>query len=297
MLDWDKLRVFHAVAIAESLTRAGDALNLSQSAVSRQISALESSLQCDLFHRHARGLMLSEQGEILLKSVTQILAELSRAENELIETRERPRGPLKITTPIGFGTNWLAPTIKDFIKQFPEISVTLLVDDREMDLTMRVADVAIRLYPAKHPDLVQKKLMSFSNGLYPSNDYIATHGTPKKLEELAKHQLICYPEEVRPPYSNVHWVTKKVTPERPPIRINSMVGMLSAVQSGAGIASLPDYIAQDQSDVKRILNDVKSPKTDMYFIYPLELRNSKRINVFRDFLIQKMQQTGLLVKG
>lgn len=295
MLDWDKLRIFHAVAVAESLTRAGEALNVSQSSISRQISALESSLQVALFHRHARGLMLTEQGEILFTAVNSILSQLTAAENALIETRERPHGPLKVTAPIGFGSNWLARVVREFDEQFPEISVTLLVDDREFDLTMREADVAIRLFPARHPDLVQKKLASFSNSLYASKDYIAEYGTLKKADDIAKHKIITYPEDVRLPFAEVNWpLTLSAKAElKPALRINSLVGILHAVESGFGIAGLPDYLMQGNKNVLKILPEVKGPQTDMYFIYPVELRNSKRINVFRDFLIKKLQQVGL----
>lgn len=294
MLDWDKLRIFHAVAVAESFTRAGESLNLSQSAISRQISALESSLQVALFHRHARGLLLTEQGEILLKSVTSILAQLSAAENALIETRERPRGPLKITAPVGFGNNWLAPTMAEFYEQFPDISVTLLVDDRELDLTMREADVAIRLYPARHPDLVQKKLVSFTNSMYASTQYLSKHGIPKKAEDLSKHRLIAYPEDVRLPFAEVNWMLQLAKEPKQVLRINSLIGTKRAMISSFGIASLPDYLMQNVPGVSKVLPDVKGPVTEMYFIYPLELRHSKRINVFRDFLIKKLQQAGMI---
>jgi DNA-binding transcriptional LysR family regulator len=298
MLDWDKLRIFHAVAVAQSLTKAGEALNVSQSAISRQISTLESNLQVALFHRHARGLVLTEQGEILLNAVNSILSQLTAAENALIETRERPRGPLKITAPVGFGTNWLARVVREFYEQFPEISVTLLVDDRELDLTMREADVAIRLFPARHPDLVQKKLASFSNSLYASKDYLAEHGFPKKAEELLKHKLIAYPEDVRLPFAEVNWplqIAGLKGEAKPALRINSLVGILQAVESGFGIAGLPDYIMHGHKSVVKLLPEIKGPVTDMYFIYPVELRNSKRINVFRDFLVKKLAQSGLTV--
>ena len=92
-MDWDKLRVFHAVAEAGSFTHAGDTLNLSQSAVSRQISALEEALQVPLFHRHARGLILTEQGEALNRTVREVFAKLAMTEALLTESREKPAGP------------------------------------------------------------------------------------------------------------------------------------------------------------------------------------------------------------
>lgn len=296
MLDWDKLRIFHTVALAKSLTRAGEVLNVSQSAISRQISALEHSMQVSLFHRHARGLMLTEQGEILLETVNSILSQLTAAENALLETRERPRGPLKITTPVGFGTKWMTSVMGEFYEQFPEISVTILADDKELDLTMREADVAIRLFPARHPDLVQKKLATFSNSLYASADYLREHGIPKKAEDMTKHRIIAYPDTVRPPFAEVNWHLKPTGKVElaPHLQINSLVGILQAVEAGFGIGALPDYIAGQSKQLTKVLPDLKSPQTDMYYIYPIELRNSKRINVFRDFLIKKLQSEGLV---
>ena len=113
-MDWDKLRVFHAVAEAGSFTHAGDTLNLSQSAVSRQISALEEALQVPLFHRHARGLILTEQGEALNRTVREVFAKLAVTEALLTESKEKPAGRLKVTTTVGFGASWLAPRLQDF---------------------------------------------------------------------------------------------------------------------------------------------------------------------------------------
>src|SRR5277367_6558034 len=115
-MDWDKLRIFYAVAEAGSFTHAGDALNLSQSAISRQISALEDSLKVVLFHRHARGLILTEQGEVLYHTARDVFSKLAMTEAQLSESRERPQGPLKVTTTVAFGTLWLAPRIREFLE-------------------------------------------------------------------------------------------------------------------------------------------------------------------------------------
>jgi len=174
-MDWDKLRIFYSVAQAQSFTKAGEMLGLSQSAVSRQISALEDKLQVDLFHRHARGLLLTEQGEILYKTTADVFTKLTATENALMESKERPRGPLKVTAPVAFGSMWLSTIMGEFMELYPEIIVSLLVDDRELDLSMREADAAIRLYPAKHPDLIQRHLVTFHNSMYASNDYLRVH--------------------------------------------------------------------------------------------------------------------------
>ncbi len=299
MMDWDKLRIFHAVASAQSFTRAGEMLNVSQSAISRQVAALEEHLQVALFHRHARGLLLTEQGEILLRSVNDILTRLTAAENALLETRERPRGPLKVTAPVAFGTVWLTPCIREFMDNYPEINVTLMVDDRELDLSKREADVAIRMFPARHPELVQKKLTTLSVSAYASTLYVANHGIPKKPEDLAHHRLITYPEDARLPYPEVNWLLNTCTPdeEQSSFKINSLLGMQRAVEHGLGIAGLPDYMIQNRSNITKVLPHLKGPEVDMYLIYPLELKQSKRINVFRDYLVRRLTQDGLIKGG
>jgi DNA-binding transcriptional LysR family regulator len=298
MMDWDKLRIFHTVATAKSFTRAGEVMNLSQSAISRQISALEESLQVSLFHRHARGLMLSEQGEILFRTVSDILTRLSAAENALLESKERPRGPLKITAPVAIGTTWLTPRMREFCDSYPEITPTLLVDDRELDLTMREADVAIRLFPAKHPDLIQKKITTLNNSVYASNDYLRTFGIPKKPEDLAGHRLVAFGED-RQPFAEVNWIlsaglAKGADERRAAFTVNSLYGMFKAVQSSIGIAGLPDYMAKNAPGVSRVLPELSGPTTDVYLIYSMELRNSKRINVFKEFIIRKLAEDGLM---
>ena len=298
MMDWDKLRTFHTVATAQSFTRAGEMLNLSQSAISRQISALEEGMQVSLFHRHARGLMLTEQGEILFRTVSDVLTRLSAVENALLESKERPRGPLKVTAPVGFGTTWLIPHMRDFSEAYPEIMLSLLVDDREYDLTMREADVAIRLFPAKHPDLIQKKLTTLNNSLYASNDYLRQYGIPTKASELKGHRLITFGEDVRLPFSEVNWVLKAgAAPgedRKPAFKVNSLVGIEKAMESGIGIAGLPDYMMQSVQKVTRVLPELKGPQIDVYLIYSMELRNSKRIKVFRDFVVRKLTEGGFV---
>ena len=198
-MDWDKLRVFHAVAEAGSFTHAGEALNLSQSAVSRQISALEESLSVPLFHRHARGLILTEQGELLFRTAREVFAKLAMSESLISESKDRPKGPLKITTTVAFGSIWLTPRIREFLDLYPEIQVSLVVDDSELDLSMREADVAIRMSPPRQPDLIQRHLVSVQVHIYGTPEYLKKHGTPQRPEDLDEHRLIVYGEDSRPP--------------------------------------------------------------------------------------------------
>jgi DNA-binding transcriptional LysR family regulator len=199
-MDWDKLKVFHAAADAGSFTHAGEQLNLSQSAVSRQVSALEQELGVSLFHRHARGLILTEQGELLYRTAHDVFLKLEAARAKLTDSRERPHGELRVTTAQGIGNHWLTPRLGEFIDLFPEIRVTLITTDEELDLSMREADVAIRLRQPTQPDLIQRKLFSVHFHAYASPEYLKRFGTPTKFEELDKHRIVLLGGSIVPSY-------------------------------------------------------------------------------------------------
>ncbi|MCK8785822.1 LysR family transcriptional regulator [Roseomonas sp. NAR14] len=290
-LDWDKLRVFHAVAEAGSFTHAGETLNLSQSAVSRQIQGLEESLSVPLFHRHARGLILTEQGETLNRAVREVFAKLAMTEALLTESRERPTGRIKITTTTGFGSTWLAPRLHRFLGSHPEVTATLLLDDSELDLAMREADVAIRMHAPRQPDLIQRHIATFGWKVVASPDYLKAAGTPQRPEDLDAHRLIVY-GDYRPPIEDINWLAdvgrRPGTPRRPSVEVNSLFGILLAVRSGLGIAALPSYLGTDLDGLTVLLPELKAPRIDAYFVYPEEMRHSKRVSVFRDFLIAEL---------
>jgi len=293
MMDWDKLRVFHAVAEAGSFTHAGDTLNLSQSAVSRQISALEDALQVPLFHRHARGLILTEQGESLNRTVREVFAKLAMTETLLTESKEKPTGRLKVTTTNGFGAQWLAPRLPGFLDAYPDVSVSLILDDSELDLAMREADVAIRMRQPRQPDLVQRHLLTMNWFVCASPQYLKKHGTPQRAEDMDQHKLVLF-GDYRPPVPDINWLAEAGrspgNSRRAVLEVNSLYAMMQAIQSGLGIGALPDYMANETPGLTRILNDLTSPKVDVYFVYPEELRNSKRVSVFRDFLLARLAE-------
>jgi len=294
-MDWDKLRIFHAVAEAGSFTHAGKTLNLSQSAVSRQISALEETLHVPLFHRHARGLILTEQGELLHRTAQEVFAKLSMTEAILADSKQLSRGPLTVTATVGFSTLWLTPHIAEFLDLYPEISMTLICEDRELDLSMREADVAIRMRRPTQPDLVQRHLLSVHLHAYASAKYIEKWGMPMSTDELDDHRLIVYSDGPLARVTNPGWLLDRGSGEgghrHPIFKVNNTLGMLRAVESGIGIAALPDYIIKLDSKAVRVLPDTDGPSIETFFVYPEELRNSKRIGVFRDFLLKKVKQT------
>lgn len=291
-MDWDKLRIFHAVAEAGSFTHAGETLHLSQSAVSRQVSALEDSLKVPLFHRHARGLILTEQGEMLFQTAHEVFAKLAMTEAKLIDSKEKPTGEIKVTATVGLGSNWLTPRIREFTDLYPDVTVNLILADRELDLGMREADIAIRLRAPVQPDLIQRKLMTVRHHLYASPEYLEKHGTPEKIEDLLSRKILVYGDEAPSNISNINWILGRLREFDknilPVFKVNNVYGLLLAIQSGLGIGSLPDYIVHGHKNIVKVLPDIEGPSFDTYYVYPEELRKSKRVTIFRDFLIQEV---------
>ena len=293
-MDWDKLRIFHAAADAGSFTRAGETLSLSQSAVSRQVSALEHDLKTPLFHRHARGLMLTEQGELLFRTTQDVFYKLEQARSILSDSRERPNGILKLTTTVGFGQGWLAPRLVDFMDKYPDIQVQLILTDDELDLAMREADVAIRLRAPTQPDLIQRRLFTVHYHAYASPDYLKRHGRPASLDDLDQHRIIEFGGPVPHFLQSINWLkTAARAPKNPRMAslvINSVAAIKQAAETGVGLAVVPDYLMDETTNLKRVLENDDMPTLEAYFVYPEELKNVARINVFRDFLIEKAQR-------
>ncbi|OIQ75838.1 HTH-type transcriptional regulator CynR [mine drainage metagenome] len=288
-MDWDKLRIFHAVADAGSLTHAGEALHLSQSAVSRQIRALEESLNTTLFHRHARGLILTEQGELLFDATNSMVKRLDAASARIRDSEDEVFGELKVTTTTGFGTLWLAPRLSALYAKYPDLKIDLMLEERVLDLPMREADVAIRMKEPSQADLIRKKLMIVKMRLYASRDYLEKNGTPLRLEDLSAHRLICQNTTTPQVAAGATLVQNLLAYDvRSTLTVNNYFGVLQAVLANLGIGVLPDYLTEDFPNLVRVLPDVESTEVPVFLAYPEELRHSKRVSAFRDFVTEEI---------
>ncbi len=284
-MDWDKLRIFHAVADAGSLTHAGDALHLSQSAVSRQVRALEESLDATLFHRHARGLILTEQGELLFDATSAMVRRLDTAAARIRDSEEEVFGEIRVTTTIAFGTLWLAPRLPKLYEKYPDLKIDLMLEEHVLDLPMREADLAIRMKEPSQADLIRKRLMSVRMRLYASPEYIADHGAPNSIEEIGRHRLICQNTSSAQVAAGARLVQHLLSYDVPSLlTVNNYFGVLQGVINNLGVGVLPDYLMQDFPDLVRVLPEVESAEVPVFLAYPEELRHSKRIEVFRDFV-------------
>lgn len=284
-MDWDKLRIFHAVADAGSLTHAGDTLHLSQSAVSRQIRALEESLNTTLFHRHARGLILTEQGELLFDATKSMNKRLEAASARIRDSEEEVFGELRVTTTTGFGTLWLAPRLPKLYELYPDLKIDLMLEERVLDLPMREADVAIRMKEPSQADLIRKRLMSVRMRLYATQSYLEQNGTPVELSDMSPHRLICQSLNSIQVAAGAtllqHLMTADISNT---FTVNNYFGVLQGVLNNIGIGVLPDYVTEDFPDLVRVLPDLESGEVPVFLAYPEELRQSKRISAFRDFV-------------
>ncbi len=288
-MDWDKLRIFHAVADAGSLTHAGDVLHLSQSAVSRQVRALEESLNTTLFHRHARGLILTEQGELLFDATSAMTRRLDTAEARIRDSEEEVFGELRVTTTIGFGSLWLAPRLPKLYEKYPELNIDLMLDERVLDLPMREADVAIRMKEPSQADLIRRRLMTVTMRLFATPEYLAKNGTPESLDDLGNHRLIYLNTQATQVMAGATLVKELLTYDvSSRLTVNNYFGVLQATRSGLGIGVLPDYVVEDLDDMVRVLPDVESNDIPVFLAYPEELRQSQRIAAFRDFVTEEI---------
>jgi DNA-binding transcriptional LysR family regulator len=293
-MDWDKLKVFHAAAEAGSFTHAGEQLGLSQSAVSRQVSALEQELSAPLFHRHARGLILTEQGELLYRTAHEVFMKLEAARTKLSDSREKPHGELRISTTLGLGVTWLTPRLGEFLDLYPDIRITLITGEQELDLAMREADVAVRLRLPTQPDLIQRKLFTMHFHAYASPEYLKRFGTPRNHEDLDNHRLLVLGGPVPSYLQSASWLVDAGRdgkgPRKPYLVINNVLGVLRGCQRGLGVAMLPDYLVEENGGLVQLFADVDGFAYDAYFVYPEELKSVARVQVFRDFLVAKSQQ-------
>jgi len=279
-MDWDKLRIFHAAAAAGSFTHA-----------------LEKDLRVSLFHRHARGLVLTEQGEMLYQTVADVMSKLQTAETLLADTTTKPSGELRIASPVGLGTVWVSQRLREFVDLYPDIRVDLVLNDDQIDIAMRAADVAIWTREPEQSDLIRRPLFTAKVRPLASTKYTRRFGTPDTLADLDKgHRIISYSGQPPQLLPSIGWLETAGrdggAPRIPAFRVNSVVAIKYAILAGIGIGMMPDYMAEDETDLVPVLTkaEIDPPSLPVLFVYPEELKTSKKVQVLRDFLVAKARQ-------
>ena len=251
---------------------------------------METSLDSPLFHRHPRGLILTEQGEILDRAARDVFAKLSAAESMVRESKEKPSGVLRITLPVALGSVWLAPKLGAFVDAYPDIEPHLILTDEELDVTMREADVAIRVTPPTQPEVISRKLMVISNDIYAAPEYVERYGQPQSTTDLDRHRIVIYGDESHPPTPGVNWLADlcrdaatDVSPKR--LMVNNIYAIGQAIRAGLGIGALPSYLAALSPELIRVMPHLDGPQVPAHFVYAEEMKHSARISAFRDFLL------------
>lgn len=300
MIDWDKLRIFFIVAESGSFTQATARLELSQSAISRQVSGLEDRMGIPLFHRHARGLILTEQGELLFRTAREVFSELSMVQARITENVKLSQGALKIAATVGFGSMWIVPRLHKLLAQYPEIRITLTLSDNPVDLTIHESDLAISSSVTEDKYLVYHELCCWPLLIYSSRKYLLKYGVPLKPEDLDRHRLVVFNDQSKLPSDNVNWLLSLGTPpgvkREPYLSINNLYGIGRALENGSGIACLPPYVAGKCRDLVQILPEIDVPRVRFYVVTPRQLKGSKRIEQLSTFLMHEAREEDAQMK-
>jgi len=295
-LDWEKLRLFDIVADAGSFTEAARRLHMSQPALSRQVSALEDMVGAKLFHRHARGLAMTHEGEQLHLATHEMSETLERTRSSIDVSRDKPSGEIRLTTTVSFGSTWLARQMGAFLDRYPDVNVTMVLTDHDVDLAKREADCAIRFHPPYQGELIQKPLVPIRHRLCASPEYLAEHGTPTTVRELAGHRLLAYGSAAPNALKGINWALElehEGNPRVAALTLNNSFGVLQAVEAGAGIAALPSYLIRFSGKVTVVMPELEGAIFRTFFVYPAELRKSARVVALRDFLVERMTREEL----
>ena len=294
-MKWDRLRLFNIVAQTRNITEASYILQMSQSALSRQMKDLEHELGVKLFLRNSDGISLTKAGNRLYSSVQVLASDISKTHNQLLEDMDVPSGRLNVTATNAFGALWVAPRMSKFKIAYPEISVALSLRDSEPRVTNFNSDVEVRMTPSSSQDDVQIKLADCRYKIFASKDYLKVNGLPKTTKDLDDHKIISYGEDAQPPIDRhrLNWLLtigkENKRPRKPILEVSSIYGIAKATEVGMGIASLPDWMEFEMIELIEILPQLEGPKMSISLCYNYELRNDSRIKAFKDFMLQEAE--------
>ena len=294
-MKWDRLRLFNIVAQTRNITEASYILQMSQSALSRQMKALEHELGVKLFLRNSDGISLTKAGNRLYSSVQVLASDISKTHNQLVEDMAVRSGRLNVTDTTAFGALWVAPRMSKFKIAYPEISVALSLRDSEPRVTNFNSDVEVRMTPSSSQDDVQIKLADCRYKIFASKDYLKVNGLPKTTKDLDDHKIISYGEDAQPPIDRhrLNWLLtigkENKRPRKPILEVSSIYGIAKATEVGMGIASLPDWMEFEMIELIEILPQLEGPKMSISLCYNYELRNDSRIKAFKDFMLQEAE--------
>jgi DNA-binding transcriptional LysR family regulator len=288
-----ELLVFHAVVKHASYAKAADELSLSPSGVSRIVTRIEERLGVRLVQRTTRKLALTEAGMSFHARTAQILADLADAEAEVQQTLRRPRGNLRMSAPVVFGQLYITRMLGEMLGRFPELSIDLSLSNRFVDLIEEGMDLAIRVGSLGDSRLMARRLCVNRRVLVAAPSYLERHGTPKSIEDLAKHDCIIFTGFTRPR----EW--KLIGPQGPvTVSVSGRVAtdnvevLTSTSTQGLGIAvgaTMSVNTALKSGELVRVLPDWEFEQTAVFAVYPSGRQLSSKVRATVDFLVEKLE--------
>jgi molybdate transport repressor ModE-like protein len=284
--DWNLVRSFLAITRTGSMTAAAKRLKIDYSTLSRRITALETSLGAQLFDRRTSGSSLTEAGERLLEKAEQMDQLATSAAQSIGSSKLEATGAVRIGTPDGFGTKFIAPRLGELCNRHPDLTVELVAMPREFSLSRREADIAVSLTQPNEGRLHSRKLTDYELGLYASRDYVANNPAVKTTADVPSHRFISYIDDLiySPELEYAHFVSPDL---RPAIKSSNLIAQLNSTIAGAGLCVLPCFIAQDEPMLVRVLPSFRLIRTFWLLIHS-DLRNTARVRVTADFIAEQI---------
>ncbi len=288
LLDWTTLRDFLAVAEAGSLSAAARRLGVSQPTLTRRVAALEERFQTQLFHRTTRGLELTEAGESILEPARHMEQDAQAVELAVSGRDRALAGSVRITATEMLGSDWLTPELASFHREHPAIEIQVLIDNANLNLLRREADIALRLGRPRQADLVGRKVGRLVFGLYAARSYLDRAGRPAKSEDLAQHDCVAFDDALRHrgPGS---WLEELVARGRIVYRANSVRAQLAAIRAGFGIGGHSSAFADPLPELERVFPDL-GLELELWLVTHAGLRRSARIRAVFDYLAERFTE-------
>ena len=294
MFDWNALKYFLAVARHGSTIAAGKALRISQSTVQRRLIELEGKTKRKLVSRTAVGYRLTESGQEILPYAERIEAAVGDLERHLTDMGRDRAGVIRVTCPEPI-VQRMRPLIDRFHARHPNLRVDFVMSDRYIDLSKGEADVAFRSGDTDD-ELIGRKIADSVWAVYASQDYIARHGKPARIEDLLQHPLVCLDESM-----SGHRVAKSLKEMAPSAKIsarnNSVLGMVYAVKSGVGIGALPTASADSEPGLVRVLGPIPELARSWRILTHPDLRRTPRVATFFDFVAEEREPLKPILTG
>lgn len=294
MFDWNDLKYFLAVARHGSTIAAAKALRTSQSTVQRRLAELEKRIGRKLVTRTASGYRLTEFGQELQPYAERIDASVGDLTRHVSDTERDRAGIIRVTCPEPI-VQRMAPLIERFHARYPKLRVEFVMSDRYLDLAKGEADVAFRSGDTDD-ELVGRKVADSVWAVYASRDYIARHGKPARIEDLTHHSLVCL-DETMSGHRAVKWLKDVAPHANIAARNNSVLGLLYAVKSGAGVGPLPTAIADSEPGLARVLGPIPELARTWRLLTHPDLRRTPRIAAFFDFIVAEHEAVKSILSG